>query len=211
MVAAYHLIWTTYGSWLPNDPRGSTSREVRCAEISPLGELHFGRRPVQPAGQVIREFYEAARGALKHQLLTFSPAEVDSIACGFADVIEQRTYTCYACAIMPDHVHLVIRKHRYQAEQTIEQLQEASRVSVLALESSRRAFEHPVWGGPGWKVYLDTQADIRRTVHYIEQNPVKIGRPVQCWGFVKPYDGWLPGQAKVVRSERLRAKPQAEG
>jgi hypothetical protein len=29
MVAGYHLIWTVYGYWLPNDPRGSTSREIR--------------------------------------------------------------------------------------------------------------------------------------------------------------------------------------
>jgi hypothetical protein len=26
MIAGYHLIWTAYGWWLPNDPRGSTSQ-----------------------------------------------------------------------------------------------------------------------------------------------------------------------------------------
>ena len=25
LVIAYHLIWTAYGWWLPNDPRGSGS------------------------------------------------------------------------------------------------------------------------------------------------------------------------------------------
>jgi len=109
MVAAYHLIWTTYGSWLPNDPRGSNSEEVCCAKIAQLGELHVGRKRIQPAGQVIQEFYEAAHGVLKHDLLTFSPKEVETLACGFAEVIKKRTYTCYACAIMPDHIHLIIR------------------------------------------------------------------------------------------------------
>ena len=30
--------------------------------------------------------------------------------------MRERNYTCYGCAIMPDHVHLLIRKHRDQAE-----------------------------------------------------------------------------------------------
>ena len=29
MVIGYHLIWTAYGWWLPNDPRGSTSHRIR--------------------------------------------------------------------------------------------------------------------------------------------------------------------------------------
>jgi hypothetical protein len=28
MVIAYHAIFTTYGAWLPNDPRGSYSKDV---------------------------------------------------------------------------------------------------------------------------------------------------------------------------------------
>lgn len=206
MVAAYHLISTTYGSWLPNDPRGSNSQEIHAANIAPLGELHFGRKRVQPAGQEIREFYEAARGVLKHKLLKFSNLEVKTIACGFAEVIHQRSYTCYACAIMPDHVHLLIRKHREKAEQMIECFQNTSRKHLLALGLPSRPANHPVWGGPGWIVFLDSQEDIRRTIHYVEQNPVKIRQPIQRWDFVKPYDGWLPGQVKIFR----KAKPQAE-
>ncbi len=198
MVAAYHLIWTAYGHWLPNDPRGSTSREVHCAKIAPLGDLHYGRKRIQPAGQIIREFYEAARGVLKYELKTFTPSDVSTIACGFAEAIKQRTYTCYACAIMPDHVHLVIRKHRDKAEQIIEHLQDASRT---ALQNDSQG-KHPVWGGPGWKVFLNTRDDISRTIHYVEQNRVKIGKAVQAWPFVNRYDVWLPGCAP--------AKPQAE-
>lgn len=109
MVIGYHLIWTAYGSWLPNDPRGSSSHEIRCADIVGLGELHHGRRKVQPAARDIRKFYESAQQILKHELLKFSNEDVRSIAEGFADVVRQRTYTCYACAIMTDHVHLLIR------------------------------------------------------------------------------------------------------
>lgn len=49
VVIAYHLIWTAYGWWLPNDPRGSTSRRIAADPIAQLGQLHFGRKKVQPA------------------------------------------------------------------------------------------------------------------------------------------------------------------
>jgi REP element-mobilizing transposase RayT len=193
MVIAHHLIWTAYGWWLPNDPRGSSSHEIRCAEISGLGELHHGRRKVQPAAGEISRFYEAARQVLKHELLKFSDDEIGMLGAAFADVIRQRAYTCYACAIMPDHVHLSIRKHRDKAEQMIEHLQDGSREKLISL--GQREAGHPVWGGPGWKVYLETRADIERVIRYIDDNPAKTRRARQQWGFVTRYDGWLPGLA----------------
>ena len=63
LVIAYHLIWTAYGYWLPNDPRGSGSRTIRNDIIAELGELHHGRKRVQPAGAVEGEFH-AGREAL---------------------------------------------------------------------------------------------------------------------------------------------------
>ncbi|HEY2588294.1 MAG TPA: hypothetical protein VGI81_21320 [Tepidisphaeraceae bacterium] len=89
---------------------------------------------------------------------------------------------------MPDHVHILIRKHRHQAEEMIQNLQRASHLALR--ESGRFDFEHPIWGGPGWKVFLDRPDDIERTIRYIEQNPIKIGQLVQQWEFVKEYDGW---------------------
>ena len=103
------------------------------------------------------------------------------------------TYTCYACAIMPDRVHLLIRKHRDKAEQMIEHFQDASREAIV--EAGLRDRDHPVWGGPGWKVFLETREDIERVVRYIEENPIRARRPKQTWDFVIRYDGWLPGLA----------------
>ena len=39
MVIAYHLVWTAYGWWLPNDPRGSMSHHVEQNVLRDLGEL----------------------------------------------------------------------------------------------------------------------------------------------------------------------------
>ena len=205
MIAGYHLIWTAYGWWLPNDPRGSTSHSIRSASLSPLGDLHYGRKRIQPAGRLVREFYEAARGHLQHPLLKLSDDEIATIAAAFADVIAVRNYTCYGCVILPDHVHLLLRKHLDRAETMIANLQQVSREAVLAKPQAARGANHPVWAGPGWKVYSDSRADMERIVKYIGDNPRKAGRADQCWGFVRQYDGWLPGQVRIVK----RAKPQA--
>ena len=188
MVIAYHLIWTGYGWWLPNDPRGSGSYEVRSDVLKELGELHFGRKRIQPQRNVVREYYDQA-----HKRLRFDPWRIDdadrlALADAFAETIRTHTYTCYAAAIMPDHVHLLIRKHRERAEEMIDVFQSESRVRVCELPTV--PFDHPVWTEGGWKVFLDTPEDIRRTIAYIKRNPVREGLSKQRWPFVAEYDGW---------------------
>ena len=65
MVIAYHLVWTAYGTWLPNDPRGSGSKEVASPRLVELGELHFGRKPVQPPFREVRDFYQRVEPLLE--------------------------------------------------------------------------------------------------------------------------------------------------
>src|SRR5262245_15297656 len=194
MVIAHHLICTAYGWWLPNDPRGSESHEIRVERIAELGELHHGRKPVQPLPSVLRDFYRRASDNLKHELLQFDEADWEVVAGSFARVIREAGYTCYACALMPDHVHLLVRRHRDQAEVMLERFQEASREDLIA--AGRRPVVHPVWGGPGWKVFLNSRDGIERVIRYIRANPVIIGRPIQEWPFVTPYNGWLPRPAR---------------
>src|SRR5437016_5755468 len=102
MVIAYHLIWTLYGWWLPNDLRGSMSKFIASDVIAELGALHYGRKRVQPCSSEIRRFYEIAAGKLKFPLLSLCAADFEIVAQAFAHVIQVQRYTCYACAIMFD-------------------------------------------------------------------------------------------------------------
>src|SRR5678815_1124095 len=120
--------------------------------------------------------------------MQFTQPEVEAIAAAFRGVINECRYTCYACVIMFDHVHVLIRKHRDFAEEMIFNFQEASRLRLRTL--GLRPGHHPVWGGPGWKVFLDHPDDIRRTIPYIENNPRAFHQPRQVYDFVSPYDGW---------------------
>jgi hypothetical protein len=70
----------------------------------------------------------------------------------------------------------------------IEDFQDFSRLRLRA--AGLRSADHPVWGGPGWKVFMDHPDEVRRTIKYIEDNPIKLRAPIQRWPFVKAYDGW---------------------
>jgi len=137
---------------------------------------------------VIREFYSRAEDVLSFGLVEFNTSEIREIAAGFAEAVSRHRYTCYACAIMPDHAHLIIRKHKDKAEQMIENVQELVRLRLSA--SGSRPPGHPVWARSGWRVFLDHPDDIRRTICYVNDNPLKRRMPPQDWAFVVEYDGW---------------------
>ena len=220
IVIAHHLIWTGYGTWLPNDPRGSSSHTIRNDVLAELGELHYGDKKIQPTGREIREFYAKATPLLKFLVLTFDEAARTVIPAAFAHVIEREKLTCWACVVMPDHIHILIRKHKLLAEDMI-QLFQAESASRLR-EQGGWPVDHPVWGGCGWKVFLDHPDDVKRTIGYIERNPDPYRLPRQFYPFVKAYDDWplheghspnSPYAKALARSgairERIRAKPQA--
>jgi REP element-mobilizing transposase RayT len=188
IVIAYHLIWTAYGTWLPNDPRGSGSTSVLSDLLAELGELHFGRRKIQPAHRQVREFYNQAEPRLRFPVIRYDEANRNLIANGIANAITEHTYTCYACAVMPDHMHLLIRKHRHLAEDMIENIQAATRLRLSP--SPTIPANHPIWTEGGWKVFLDSPDRIRAVVSYIEKNPIKAKLLPQNWPFVTQYNGW---------------------
>lgn len=196
-VIAYHLIWTNYGTWLGNDPRGSGSHTVYTPVLADLGEAHFGRKKLQPARRKVREFYNIAEQLLQFSVTRFDADQRLAVAEAFGNTIRNHQYTCYACAIMPDHVHLVIRKHKHDAETMIDNFQLESRAWLL--ERDIIAEQHPVWTKGGWKVFLDNPEEVWQRIQYVESNPMKERMPKQNWPFVVPYDNW-PFHKKGLRS-----------
>jgi REP element-mobilizing transposase RayT len=143
IVIAHHLVWTVYGSWLPNDPRGSGSDELRNPILVGLGELHKGRKAVQPNGRRIREFYDEAKPLLQHPISTMDETQRQLVGESLGEVVRREAYTCWACAVMPDHVHILMRKHKHEAEQMAENLMTASRYRLI--DSGHREKTHPTW------------------------------------------------------------------
>ena len=195
MVLAHHLILTAYGFWFPNDERGSWSDFIRRWELLRFGPATKTDVRQSVAGKPFsRSRREAATRELTYQPVNFTGEQALLIARAFADGVRRSEYVVYACAILPDHVHLVIRRHAYRIEQV------ANRFKGSATRFLTEARLHPMldqvapggalpspWGVGLWKVFLDSPEDIRRAIDYVEKNPLKAGKKKQKWSFVVPY------------------------
>jgi REP element-mobilizing transposase RayT len=181
---------------LPNDPRGSWSDFVASWELARFGKATGGgpRRDVD-RGQWAR-WRESARHALKYPTVTLTGQQAKSAGTGFAKAVATSGYTIWACSMLPEHVHLVIARHRYDVE-TI-----ANLLKGAATKRLKRDGLHPqaayqdkdgkfpsMWGEKEWKVFLDSEEAIERAIRYVEENPIKEGKPRQTWTFVTPFRG----------------------
>jgi REP element-mobilizing transposase RayT len=156
--------------------------------IAELGELHYGRRKVQPTSAAMQDFHERSREVLQFQLLEFSPEEVDAIGAAFSESVGEERYTCYACAIMPDHVHILIRKHKHKAEQMIQVLQESSRLQLRTGGSATSIIRYGA--APAGRSFstIPTRSDGRSGISKGTRSSVVSRRSIGP--FVTEYDGW---------------------
>ena len=98
---------------------------------------------MQPSRAVVRDFYAEAEERLDFPVIRFDEIQRNAIGESIGHIISEFNYTCYACAIMPDHLHLVIRKHCDDAEQMIGNFQGMSRAELL--KQSLVPEDHPMW------------------------------------------------------------------
>ena len=194
MVKAYHIIFCSYGFWLPNDPRGSWSNFIGAWEL-----LRFGKATKTQTRQSVaghrhdQEMREAAKRKLKYPPVQFTGIQARSIGFGFADFAQISSLKVLACTILPEHVHMVISRHRYKIEYAINLLKGAAsrklandKMHPFATHAKEGERLPNMWARGQWKVFLDSQEDIERAVRYVEDNPLKEGKSRQTWGFVRP-------------------------
>ena len=178
MIIAYHAIFTTYGTWLPNDPRGSYSKAIYNAELAELGRIHYGRQCPQPDRDRLRRFRTAALPRLSRPPYYLKNGSRVIVAEAFARVTERLHLIVSACAIMNDHVHLLALRSKYRIEYLINQFKGAA-TKALRLEQTP-------WTKRGWKVFINDEEALRAAAEYVEANPAAAGLKPQEWGFVTP-------------------------
>jgi REP element-mobilizing transposase RayT len=196
MVLAHHIIFTAYGFWLPNDPRGSWSAFVAAWDLFRYGKATKTEERRSVANKPHdRKLREEAKTALKYPPVHFNDLQMQSIGDGIAESARKGSVTMWACAILPDHVHLVVARHRCSAEMILNLTKGAATKKLLAHEhhpfqnlEGDHASMPTCWAAKGWKVFLDCEEDIQRSIAYVNANPVKEGRPAQRWNFVTPFE-----------------------
>jgi REP element-mobilizing transposase RayT len=194
MILAAHLIFSAYGFWLSNDPRGSWSDFIRQWELLRYGPA---TKTDERRSLAARPHNSALRAAAKRELMyepvIFSGAQALAIANGLGDVIRRTGCVVHACAIMPDHVHLVVARHHYEIQKLANLLKggATTRLRKSGLDPFSGCPQDRVapspWAHKYWKVWLDSAEDVLRAIDYVDNNPIREGLKPQIWKFVKPY------------------------
>ena len=181
MILAFHSIFTTYGTWLPNEPRGSWSTFVASWELYRYGKA----TTINTRRSIASNTYDInvkkqMQHALKYPPVRFTGKQARTVAMAFA----QTPYKLYALAVMPNHVHMVVGYSRRDIRHAIGHFKsEATR----ALRRNGCFIEHSPWTDHGWNVYLNTNNDVQRAINYVQENPLREGLQQQRWSFVTPY------------------------
>ncbi len=203
MILAYHSIFGMYGFWLPNDPRGSGSDYIASWELFRYGAAtktdsrrSVAHRPFPPNWQ--RE----AKSALHWPPVSVTGRQALSIGEGFATAGGEGPYRIYACAILSEHVHLVIGVSSRRIRAVVGHLR--SRATHALRQEELWDDDRPLGGAHGWNVYGETVAAVERAIRYVNENPLKEGKKRQNWSFVVPL---VPHEAlrMAVRAEAMRA------
>jgi REP element-mobilizing transposase RayT len=197
MVRAYHIIISCYGFWLPNDPRGSWSTWVRSWELFRYGgpatkvQTH---RSVAGAPHN-RQLRLAMKKHLQRAPVVFTGAQARSVALGIGHAAREGGYIILACAVLKDHVHVVVARDGRLSEQIRSHLKRAAskqlredRLHPFANDPQTDGSLPSPWSRGGWQVFLDSPEDIRRAIEYVENNPVREGLRRQRWSFVTAFE-----------------------
>jgi len=180
MIIAYHTIFTTYGTWLPNDPRGSYSKAIYGEELKLLGEIRYGRQDPQPDRGTLRRFWTATRPALARSPYFIDDAIRPVVARGFSEAVRRLGLTVHACAIMNDHVHVLSMRSKHRIEYVVGRFK-AEATNLLNLTDTP-------WTRGSWKVFINDDETLRAAAYYIEMNPIRARCGPQNWDFVVPLE-----------------------
>ncbi len=192
-IIAWHLVLCMYGFWLPNDPRGSWSKYVAADAIyAAAGPATFARHrrsvAAYPHDHALRV---AAKAALKFPPVVLAGIQARAVSRGFAQARREAGYDIYACAIMPDHVHLVLGVPprgvgvvlaHFKSQATRRLNDEGLLPQPPTTHSKDRP---PVWAEGKWCGFLN-RSELPGAIRYVENNPVQAGLPRQFWSFVTP-------------------------
>jgi REP element-mobilizing transposase RayT len=194
---ASHVVFGCYGFWLPNDPRGSWSEFVGAWELFRYGAATKTTSRRSVAGVVHnRSSRLAAKTALKRAPIQLTGEQALAASRGFGRYSDRSRLRILACAILPDHVHLVLEAHRVTVPRLVIQLKGEASAQLLA--EGLHPFGNAAHDGERipkcfargqWAVYLDEPQDVRRAIRYVEGNPLKEGKRRQTWSFVRGYSG----------------------
>jgi REP element-mobilizing transposase RayT len=115
----------------------------------------------------------------------FTGRQALDVALAIRDLVEEYNVVIWACAVMPNHVHLLAARHTLTPTKIVAACR--ARASRRLHDADQWPADRPIWGKGKWTVDLETPPDARTRIAYINRDPSEAGLPAQRWSFVTPY------------------------
>jgi REP element-mobilizing transposase RayT len=193
MIHAYHATFGTYGSWLPNDPRGSASTFVGGEKLHNIGGRadRNKRTSYEHLDAHEQRRQELLQTQLARQQVTLNESQMNAIASAFAQFVTENYLQVWAAEILPCHVHMVFARCNRKSESVIDKLKQHThkRIITRGIQPVGCTLEKSIWADGRWIVYLDKEQSIESAIAYVVNNPIEEGRLMQNWPFVVPFRG----------------------
>ena len=174
-----HIIWTTYGTWLPGDRRGHWS-----ALLDLYGRL---KRAGHQLNMPDTETHSRARSLMKESSKTLTIAEIQMVANVLGKYLAPGlpgAASCHACAIESAHVHLLLGPVGEPIGTFVGRLKGAS--SSAALRRPDNHGRKRIWTAGYWKAFLFEDEAVHAVAEYIEAHNTRRGLPAAPFPWISP-------------------------
>lgn len=190
---AIHVIWTTYMTWLPGDPRGHWS-----ALFDIYGRLHQCGGRLNPPDHVTRS---RARQLAKGKPVRLPPEEQDIVAntigastgyiapgmpwAKYRHVKPVPDLRITAAAIEPTHIHLLLAPLATPIGSVVGRLKSATSRAILNHRTVPVATRR-LWTAGYWKVFLFDAAAVKAVATYIREHNGRRNIPADPFPWLGP-------------------------
>ena len=179
-----HLIWTTYGTWLPGDDRG---------HWSPL--FDFYDHLIERGGKLNRPdlvTHERAIERMKESPKTLSEIEMTTAAETLGALVQWPGKTpvnpdlpfIYAAAIESTHVHLLLAPVQEAIGTVAGRFKGKTSSDILALPHNHG--RERTWTAKYWKVFLFDALALETVKSYIAEHNIRRGLPASPFPWISP-------------------------
>jgi len=157
---ALFLTWTTYGTWLPGDPRGYVSNTL--TEIGAY--LPKQNTPGTDYTKDDPRTLDRARKLQKYETVWLSAMEAEWAAEAFVEIALEKGWRILRGAVMSNHVHLLVTDCPEDGPAVRRILKGSSQAKM----SDRLGHSRHWWTQGGSDRYLHDIAAIEAVDHYVE-------------------------------------------
>ncbi len=148
-VPTYLITWTTYGTWLHGDERGSVDRVQNTTD--------------QPRLDASPSFVARDARQLKHDPFTLSDADRKVVGTTVRDHCERRGWNLNALNVRTNHVHVVCTA----PDPPEKVMGEFKAWSTRRLRQSRPGIPDRLWTSHGSTRWIDSESSFQRAITYV--------------------------------------------